>query len=388
MRMDVQALRAEFRERFGGEPRLFRAPGRVNLIGEHTDYNDGFVLPAAIDRFTTVAAAPRTDRRLTVASLRETVPLHLDLDRPHPPRRGGWTDYIEGVAQVLRSAGHPLGGADLLIDTDVPVGAGLSSSAALEMAVGLALLALAGVEGTDRRVLARIGQRAEHEWVGMKCGIMDQLISALAVEGQALLIDCRSLETRPVPLALQEHCFVICDSRVKHQLAGSAYNDRRQDCETAVRRLARWRHGILALRDLTPADLGDVESRLPECLLRRVRHVVMENDRVLTAADSLTAGNVAVVGRCMTESHASLRDDYQVSCPEIDTLVDLALAVDGVCGARITGGGFGGCTVNLLRREAVEHFRTTISKAYRERTGLEVRFVEFRPAAGVKEITE
>lgn len=385
MAVDVSRLKQTFLALYGAEPRLFRAPGRVNLIGEHTDYNDGFVLPAAIERETVVALRARPDRTVRVHSLNLNQSREFDLDQPGPPRRGDWLDYIEGVAQALLARGARLSGADLAVLSDVPEGAGLSSSAALEISVGLALLSGAGDE-IDRVQLALAGQQAEHTYVGTMCGIMDQYIAALGRAGNALLIDCRTLEAKHIPLDTAAAAIVICDSRVKHQLASSEYNTRRAECERAVALLREFLPGIRALRDVSVADFNRYGNHLPEPIKRRCRHVVTENERTLRAAEALGAGDLAAMGRLMAVSHQSLRDDYEVSCAELDLLVDAASALDGVYGARMTGGGFGGCTVNLVERSALPRFHETVTHQYRQSTGLTPHIYTSSASAGAAEI--
>ena len=349
---------------------MFRAPGRVNLIGEHTDYNDGFVLPIAIDRETLVAARARADRHVRVYSVNEGAGAEFDLDVPGPTRRGLWLDYVEGVARALERRGVRLCGADMSLLSDVPVGAGLSSSAALEVSTGLALSAVAGHD-VDRVTLALAGQEAEHTYVGAQVGIMDQFISALDRKGHALLIDCRTLEATPVPLDTSEVAVCICDSRVKHELAASEYNTRRAECERGVALLREVLPGVKALRDVSVTEFEQHAGRLPEPVRRRCRHIVTENERTLNAAGTLRRGDLDEMGRLMYLSHRSLRDDYEVSCTELDVLVEIAKGFEGVLGARMTGGGFGGCTVNLVRRDALEAFSTAVVERYRHSTGIE-----------------
>lgn len=364
--IDPCLLFDEFRTRYGATPRCFQAPGRVNLIGEHTDYNGGFVLPLAIPFGTTVLAAPRMDRTVRAYSRNLGEEIIFSLDHPNRPLRGTWSDYVEGMAQSLVKRGVLLKGADLLLESDVPVGAGLSSSAALEMAVGLALISLADAS-LSLLELALAGQAAEHEWVGTRCGIMDQAISATGKANHALLLDCRSLETRQVPLRLPGASLVLCDSRVKHSLASSAYNERRKECEEGARLL-----GVTSLRELDQLDQLDQKvnlETLPAPIKQRVRHVVGENARTLAACSALEGGRLEEMGRLMFESHASLREDYEVSCRELDRLVELAEGIEGVFGARMTGGGFGGCTINLVRTDALEYFEQTIQERYRAEFG-------------------
>ncbi len=368
MTVNPEELRGAFRERHGRAARLFRAPGRVNLIGEHTDYNDGFVLPMAIDRETLVAAAPRDDRKVSAYSLNIGEAAEFDLDATGGRRRGSWLDYVEGVARVLDS-GARLRGADLMLLSDVPLGAGLSSSASLEISVGLALVSLSGVE-IDRVALALAGQRAEHEYVGTRSGIMDQFTAAGARRGHVLLIDCRALEASHIPFEMKDVLVVICDTHVKHELSTSGYNRRREECERGVEALRAALPGVRALRDVSAVALERHAHLLPETILRRCRHVVSENARTLAAADALRRGEMAEAGRLMNLSHASLRDDYEVSCFELDVLVEVARSVDGVLGSRMTGGGFGGSTVSLVRRDALEEFGRLVPAEYTRRTGL------------------
>ena len=387
--IDRAQLRQAFVAAYGCAPRLFRAPGRVNLIGEHTDYNDGFVLPMALERETVVAAAPRADRLVRVGALDLGEQAEFDLDRPGPRRRGTWIDYVEGVAQALVRRGLPLRGADLAIMSDVPAGAGLSSSAALEVATGLALATLAG-GAVDPVTLALAGQEAEHTYVGANVGIMDQFIAALGRAGHALLIDCRALTTTLIPVDTAHTLIVICDTRVKHELAASAYNERRAECERGVELLRRaGLPGIRALRDVSRAEFAEHEHLLPEPVRRRCRHVVTENARTLAAAEALKADRLEEMGRLMYESHESLRRDYEVSCRELDALVEIAAPLTGVTlGARMTGGGFGGCTVNLVRRAALAEFKAVVMREYARRIGHEPAVYVSEAGDGAQEITQ
>lgn len=381
-----EVLRQAFVQTYGRAPRLFRAPGRVNLIGEHTDYNDGFVLPMAIDRETLVAAAPRDDLRVRVFSLNLNEGAEFDLDNPGRPQRGLWLDYVEGVAQALLKTGAQLGGADLMISSGVPVGAGLSSSAALEISTGFALLSVSELE-VDRVQLALAGQRAEHEYVGTRCGIMDQFVAALGRKGHALLIDCRSLEHTPVPLDTTSAAVVICDSRVKHELSDSEYNVRRAECERGVELLRKVLPGIRALRDVTAEDFERHAQALPEPIRRRCRHVVTENERTQRAVEALRRNDLDEMGRLMKSSHRSLRDDYEVSCAELDLLVEIAGNFTPCLGARLTGGGFGGSTVNLVRRDALAEFQSLISTEYHRATNTAPNIYVSDADDGAKEVT-
>ncbi len=346
---------------------IYRAPGRVNLIGEHTDYNDGFVLPVAIDRYTTATLAPRGDRRLFVRSAAYANGAEIDLDAPGGGPSGTWSDYVRGVAAVLERRGWQLKGADISIASDVPPGAGLSSSAALEVAVAFALLAASGHD-VDRTAIARACQEAEHEFAGTRCGVMDQFVACHGRAGHALLLDTRTLETAwlPMPAGVQ---VVVCNTMTNHALATDGYNQRRAECEAGVRALAVRMPRIRALRDVTYAELDANRDVLPDTVFRRCRHVVTENGRTLSAAEALREGDVARVGVLMAASHASLRADYDVSTRELDVMVEAAMGADGTIGARMTGGGFGGCTVNLVRADAAPAFARQVAERYEARTG-------------------
>jgi galactokinase len=377
----IAELVANFTELFDATPRLFRAPGRVNLIGEHTDYNEGFVLPAAIELSTLAAIAPRRDRGVRVHSLARAETSEFDLDDPAPTPRRTWSDYVQGVAIALEKAGHRLTGADVMLHGDLPMGAGLSASAALEVSVGYGLCSVSDVR-IDRTQLALICQSAENEFVGMRCGIMDQFISCLGVADCALLLDCRSLDVRPVRVD-PDLRLVIANTMVHHALADSEYNLRRQECERAVELLSEMIEGVISLRDVTPEQLAQHGAKLPEQVFRRARHVVGENARVLQAAAALETGDFAKCGRLMNESHASLRDDFQVSCAELDLMVELATGVDGAFGARMTGGGFGGCAISLVKARCVERFKEIVGQAYSAATGLTPSIYSSAPRAGV-----
>jgi galactokinase len=362
--------------------RVVRAPGRVNLIGEHTDYNDGYVLPITIDRSITMAIIPTDDRRVTVTLVEDGEAAGFDLD-DIGPRRGHWIDYIAGTAWAMAAEGLALQGFRGLLASDLPRNAGLSSSAALELASALALSG--GDEpATDRMTLARIAQRAENDYVGVQCGLMDQFASSLGIAGAALLLDCQSLAYRTLPLELAGDALVVCHSGSPRRLDGSAYNERRAQCAAAVAAIAREDPGVRSLRDVTPAMLATVAERLEPVLARRARHVVEENVRVLDAAAAFESGDIERVGRLFSASHASLRDLYDVSSPELDALVEVAEGVPGVLGARLTGAGFGGCTVTLVRREAVGALSDAVRGAYAARTGLVPQVFEVTPAGGAE----
>jgi len=358
---------------------VFRAPGRVNLIGEHTDYNNGFVMPAAISFDVRAACAGNNSGQLAVRSLQQGQTATFPVNDPAPVPQHNWTDYVRGVQIQLAIQGYPISGADLLVDGRVPMNAGLSSSAALEVATALALLAATG-KAPPPTTLAQLCQRAENEFVGARCGIMDQFASANGRAGHAILLDCRSLESRSVPLP-ESLAVVICNTMVKHSIAGNEYSQRRAECEECVRYFNRFRPEVTALRDVTEDDLRQHGAGLSEVLLRRCRHVIRENARVLAAADALNAGELQRVGELMYESHASLRDDYEVSCPELDLMVGLANSISGNYGSRMTGGGFGGCTVTLVDKNAAGRFTAEIAAGYERAVGM-------RPEIYVPEIAD
>jgi galactokinase len=367
--IDTSDLIDAFQNKYGETPRLFRAPGRVNLIGEHTDYNDGFVLPMAIDRQTIAAIAPRSDRLLKVWSLNLDEELEFNLDALGCGRRKSWSDYIEGTAAAIMMSGVPLSGANIAIKSDITLGGGLSSSAALEMSFAKALITISNSQ-LDNLPLALAGQTAEHVHVGINSGIMDQFTSVHGSAGYALLLDCRSFKAKSIPLNLQGCCILVCNSNVRHSLASSEYNLRRQACEKGVAHLSSALPGIKALRDVSMDDFEKHKAILSDAVLRCCRHVISENARTLQAAEALKNGNIEEMGKLMSASHQSLRDDYKVSCVELDMLVARAQAQPGVLGARLTGGGFGGCTVNLVKETSIEAFKINVSREYQSSTGL------------------
>jgi galactokinase len=356
-----------FRRRYGVAPILCRAPGRVNLIGEHTDYNDGFVMPAAIEFYTYVAASPRNDRKIVVASENFGESVEFDLDTLREGSTRHWSDYIRGVAATLDADGG-ISGANLLVHGEVPVGAGLSSSAAIEVATAYTLLTVSRRE-MDRVRIARLCQKAEHDYAGTKCGIMDQYIACFGQEGRALLLDCRSLQHELLPLPGGVRV-VICNSMVKHALVAGEYNARRADCAAGVQYLARQIPGVKSLRDVSFEQFERFGTGLSPVIFRRCRHVITEIARTVEAAAALRKQDVKRFGKLMGESHRSLRDDYEVSCRELDLLVELANSIPGVYGCRMTGGGFGGCTVNFVGDDAVADFEQSIKRDYAAKTGL------------------
>ncbi|RME42010.1 MAG: galactokinase [Caldilineae bacterium] len=366
----------------GAPPRFFRAPGRVNLIGEHTDYNDGFVLPAAIDFETVVAALPRPDSTVEVVAVdmddHDTFRLAGEM-APHPTKT--WANYVRGVAHALRRRGYPLRGLSMAVAGNVPTGSGLSSSASLEMAAGYALLGMSNLP-IERATLARCGQEAEHEFVGVQCGIMDQFIAALGKPEHALLIDCRTLDYRPVPLPPHTR-LVIADSGVRRGLVTSAYNTRRQECEAAAAHF-----GVPALRDVDEATFRRGANGLPPRIRRRARHVITENARTLALAKALADGDMARVAPLMAESHRSMRDDFEITVPAIDALVEIMQSVPGVYGARMTGGGFGGCCIALAPASVAPAVQQAIEQRYEAQTGYRATVYVCRASAGAGEVTK
>jgi galactokinase len=363
-------LLALFREQFPrgrGDVVMARAPGRVNLIGEHTDYNEGFVLPVAVDREVRVVGQRRPDDRVIVYSANFRRRTSFELDALGLSQRQSWVNYPQGVADALQRAGHHLPGMNLLLWGNVPLGAGMSSSAAVEIACMLVFERLAGIQLAARDD-ALLAQQAENLFVGVQSGIMDQFISRLGVAGHALLIDCRSLDYESVAMALPGVVLGVVHSGVPRGLAGSAYNDRRSECAEGVRLLQEYLPGIKALRDVQPGDLARVEEHLPETIRRRCRHVVTEDARVGLAAEALRAGDTARLGELFAASQDSMRDDYDISLPEVDALVAIARA-HGSLASRMTGGGFGGCTVNLVPAAAWERFEAGVATDYPAQTG-------------------
>ncbi|RMF79515.1 MAG: galactokinase [Chloroflexi bacterium] len=353
----------QFSQQFDTHPPIIvRSPGRVNLIGEHTDYNDGFVLPMAINRATWIALRPREDDRVIVHSLdfEETLAFSLS-DIRHED--AGWGEYLKGVAWALQEAGHSLRGWEGVLAGDVPIGAGLSSSAALELATARAFAAVSGF-AWDATTMAKLGQRVENRWIGVQTGIMDQMIVANGHEGYAVLIDCRSLETKLAPLPAHTAA-VILDTATRRGLVDSAYNERRAQCEAAAQYF-----GVAALRDVSPAQLEAASTELDALIYRRARHVVSENQRTLDALDAMHAGDAQRLGQLMNASHESLRDDYEVSSEALNTMVDVARAESVCYGARMTGAGFGGCAVALVEAASAGEFAERVSKRYQAATGL------------------
>jgi galactokinase len=382
--LDVNGIKKKHAERYGTDPAVFLAPGRVNLIGEHTDYAGGFVMPAAIDFGTLTAISPRNDGRVVVWSenFHEQVSHQLE----GLPKNGGghWSGYPLGVVKILREAGFAVPPFSLTIHGDVPLGAGLSSSASVEVATALAALSLAGA-APAREEIAKLCQRAENVYVGASCGIMDQFIACSGAENHALLLDCRSLEFRlaPIPAGVS---LVIANTMVRHAIAGGEYGVRRAEVEEGTEILRSHRPEILLLRDATTQDLEKWGADMPDNVLRRCRHIITENLRTVAAADALAAGNMKKLGDLMAAAHASYRDDFEASCDEADAMVEAAHQLPGLIGARLTGGGFGGCTVNLVNADLAETFAARLHDEYRSRTAIDAEIYRCHASAAAHRV--
>lgn len=365
---DPAAFRSMHVDRFHAEPDTFVAPGRVNLIGEHTDYAEGFVMPAAINFATLAGISPRTDGKVVIYSENYGEEKTFDAATLPARRSRHWSDYPIGVVHVLAAQGHTIPGFSLSLWGDVPLGSGLSSSASVEVATALAVESLIGVRDPGP-VLARLCQRAENEFVGASCGIMDQFISANGKEDHALLLDCRDLSFKMAPIP--DHvALVIANTMVKHSVAGGDYTTRRAEVEEATRVLAQHRPEIRFLRDASLADLDKWGHEMAPKPRMRARHIISENLRTVAAADALMQGNMVELGRLMAEAHQSYSRDFEASCTECDTMVDLAQGLRGLIGARLTGGGFGGCTINLVEQQEARTFSKELGRCYAERTGI------------------
>lgn len=371
-------IRRKFQARFGYAPaRVVWAPGRVNLIGEHTDYNEGFVLPAAIDRGVYLAVAPRRDRNVSVHALNFHDATAFSLDHLQRDSTHRWSNYLQGVALILQERGYALRGMDAVLWGDLPIGASLSSSAALQVAAAVAFKTLRDLALPLEQIPA-LCQRAENDFVGVQCGIMDQFAVTFGQREHALFLDCRTLAHQHVPIP-SDLKIVVCDTRKPRALAASAYNQRRQECEQGARFF-----GVAALRDVSVEIFHARETELSETIRRRVRHVVTENQRVREMVAALERGDLKTVGALMAASHQSLRDDYQVSVRELDVMVELAQAHAGCVGARMTGAGFGGAALALVHQDAAETFANQISAAYQAATGVEPQLLVTRAQDGVR----
>lgn len=366
-------------------PEVYRAPGRVNLIGEHTDYNLGFVFPIALEMACYAAIAPGENAQLRVYSRDFADEFTIDTEQlSNAKARGKWSDYVIGVARELAASGVHIGGCDLYVASDVPLGSGLSSSAALEIGTASALL---GPRHMDPIDVALLGQRAESQFVGMPCGIMDQYASVFGREGSAIQIDCRSLEHEYVPLP-EDVSIVAVNSMVKHELGTSAYRDRVAECRAAVQAIQKVDASVESLRDVSLSLFERVQDSVPLVPRKRARHVVSENQRVIDFASAARAQDLREMGRLFVASHRSMQYDYEITCEEIDFLVDTAIKLPGVYGSRMTGGGFGGCTVNLIAPDEAQHFQRELAMAYQNRFGKTPAFYDCKPAAGAGRITE
>ncbi len=366
------------------KPDVYRAPGRVNLIGEHTDYNLGFVFPIALEMACYAAVAPARNGKLRIYSRDFADEFSIEAEElAHARARGKWSDYVVGVAHELATAGVRIEGCDLYVASDVPLGSGLSSSAALEIGSACALL---GPRHMDPIDVALLGQRAESQFVGMPCGIMDQYASVFGREGSAIQIDCRSLEHEYVPLPPDVRILAV-NSMVKHELGTSAYRDRVAECAAAVDAIQKLDPGIKSLRDVSLSFFERVQDSVPVVPRKRARHIVSENQRVLDFASAASAHDLREMGRLFVASHRSMQYDYEITCEEIDFLVDTAIKLPGVYGSRMTGGGFGGCTVNLVAPEAAAQFERELTRAYQERFAKTPAFYDCKPAAGAGRIS-
>lgn len=380
----ISGVKKSFGELFSCDPAVVvRAPGRVNLIGEHTDYNDGFVIPVAIDRFIAMAASKSEGEEVELHSLDYTSSVRFPLSHIEYDHQNQWSNYFKGVAYLLRQEGYKVGGCRVVLKGDIPQGAGLSSSAALEVASALTLKSLFALPLADKELI-RLCQRAENEFVGVRCGIMDQFVSCLARQGSALFLDCRELSYRNIPFS-DEFRVMICNTMVRRELASSQYNIRRGECEEGVRILAQKLPGIKALRDVSLDDFLQHRHLLPLVVAKRCRHVIRENQRVLEGTEMLKKGDMLAFGRLMHLSHYSLKEDYEVSCAELDCMVELAESTEGVVGARMTGAGFGGCTVNIVQRDKAEEAQRSIFSRYKKKMEVEPEIYLSSPAEGALE---
>ncbi len=393
--MDKKAFVSRFISYFGGKTegiRFFTSPGRVNLIGEHTDYNGGFVFPAALTLATTIVARPRQDRRINLIATDLEKMVEADLDNLSAYKDLSWGNYQLGVADELQKAGYSLMGCDLMYEDKVPLGSGLSSSAAIEVATAIALVSLGDQRyGRDKAIdkieMALISQRAEHNFVGVKCGIMDQFASAMGKQDHAIFLDCRDLTYEWVPIELSGYSLVIGNTNKKRSLGEGKYNERRAECEAGLAVLQKVLPHATCLRDVTKMDFERHQQLIEnETIKKRVAHVVYEDERVLESVKALKDGNLKLFGQLMNQSHDSLRDLYEVTGVELDTLVEEARKVEGVMGSRMTGAGFGGCTVSLVHNDAIDTFVSKVGQAYRDKIGYSASFYVSEIGEGGREI--
>lgn len=354
-----------FKEIFGSDPLLVQSPGRINLIGEHTDYNGGFVMPAAINKAMTVAIAKNNLNRARIYALDLEEEFAFALDS-FGPKKGHWATYIMGVTAQLQQAGYPVQGFDMVFGGNIPIGAGLSSSAALECAVAFAISSLFGFD-IPKRSLIHYAQKAEHLFASVQCGIMDQFASVMGKAGHAILLDCKDLEYSYFPLDLKDHCLLLVDTQVKHSLAESAYNQRRQECQQGLEAAKKIKPEATSLRELTLDILEEIKPDIPEIVFQRCSYVLKENSRVLQAAEALNHNNLSLFGQLMYASHEGLSKSYEVSCEELDFLVEATKNLPYVLGSRMMGGGFGGCTLNLVEKNKVDEIKQRLEEAYLHR---------------------
>lgn len=372
-------IQQQFKERYTSNPLIIRSPGRVNLIGEHTDYNEGFVLPAAIDKAIYLAFAKNHRKECRVFSLDFGEEKSFTLDNMQPGK--GWINFVLGVTAKIKAAGHQVEGFDCVFGGDIPIGAGLSSSAALENGVGLGLSELFGL-GLDRLEMVKLSQLAEHEYAGVNCGIMDMFASMMGKKDHAIRLDCRSLDYVYFPVALGNYQLLLCDTQVSHSLADSAYNTRREECQQGVEKIKELYPDVKNLRDVDLSMLDEVRNGLPEKVFERCAYVVKENERVIKSCHALENNDLPAFGALMYGSHEGLSKDYEVSCRELDFLVEKTRKMSFVLGARMMGGGFGGCTINLLAKEHKAAFIQDMSHAYQKEFGKDVKVYEVNIEAG------
>jgi galactokinase len=384
--MNAESIEKKFIELFTLKPLLVKSPGRINLIGEHTDYNEGFVLPAAIDKEMVLGVAKNG---LDVCRL-----YSYDYDEQSTynladlrPAENGWANYILGVVDQLKKAGYDIGGFDCAFGGNIPIGAGLSSSAALECGIAFSLNQLFDLN-VNKQSLIKFSQKAEHEFAGVQCGIMDQFASVMGKAGYAIRLDCRSLEFNYFPINLQDYQIILCDSQVKHSLASSEYNTRRKECEQGVEKVREKYPDVKSLRDITKSMLEEVKDRVGPVVYKRCRYIIEENQRLLSGCELLEKGDIAGFGEKMYGSHDGLSTMYEVSCKELDFLVDFTRNKDYVVGSRMMGGGFGGCTINLIAKDKKEEFKSSIKKAYKENFDFELKMYEVAIKNGTSTITD
>lgn len=393
--MEISQVKKKFIELYGGQEhnlRVFMSPGRVNLIGEHTDYNGGYVFPAALTMRSLVVARPRNDRKIRLSATDLDFVVEASLDELDKYKDLKWGNYQLGVADELQKSGYLLTGADMLFDDTVPLGSGLSSSAAIEIVTAITLVTLGNEahsisKPVDMVEMAKISQRAEHNYVGVKCGIMDQFASAMGKKDHAIFLDCRTLEYKHVPLDIKGYKIVISNTKKKRSLGAVKYNERRSECEKGLEFLKTAMPEITCLGEVSKSQFEQYKHLIEDEVIRkRVEHVIMEDDRVLKSVEALNKGDIALFGKYMNESHDSLRDLYEVTGEELDTLVDAARQIEGVLGSRMTGAGFGGCTVSIVRDDKVEEFISQVGEIYEAKIGIKADFYISEIGDGGKEL--